>query len=414
MNNTPARSPGVQLPEPVLADMWAALPSLAQRTVAAVVNEVPSYAEAFSDRMGRVIEGAVQQALAGFLSLTAAGDDPDTSPAIRPALDGAYQLGRGEARSGRSTDVLLAAYRVGARTAWRELSAVAVSDRLPGETLAIFAELTFAYIDRLSALSVAGHADELAKTGLARQRHRERLARQLVAAAPVEDLQASAERAVWAPPRTLTAVAVPRHSTSFAVDPQTLEVPDDALGPLPRPVTVLLVPNVGAGARVSFIRSLKAPGAVIGPAREWTMVAASVRRTIRALDLSHDGDAPLDTDEHLTELVLRADADALADLRARVLEPLQRLRPAAGDKLTETLRAWLIHHGRRDDIAQSLHVHPQTVRYRVGQLRELYGDQLHDPVAVLDLTIALAVVAPSAGPLLATTPIDATRRRARL
>lgn len=374
--------------------MWTRLPALAQRTVSAVVSDVPSYADALSGRMGQTIETAVAQALAGFLSLTVEGADPDTSPTIAPALDGAYQLGRGEARSGRSTDVLLAAYRVGARTAWRELSAVAVAHRVPGQTLGVFAELTFAYIDRLSAFSVAGHADELARTGLARQRHRERLTRRLIAAAPAEELHASAEQADWTPSRTLTAIAVPReqvHRIAVTVDPQTLEVPDDALGPLPRPVTVLLVPNVGGGARAAFIAAIQAPGVVVGPPREWLAVAASVRRAIRALDLCTAGDAPLDTEEHLADLVLGADAEALADLRARALAPLAALRPEVRTKLTATLRAWLLHHGRRAEIAASLYVHPQTVRYRISQLRELYGDRLDDPATVLELTLALAV-----------------------
>ena len=80
----------------------------------------------------------------------------------------------------------------------------------------------------------------------------------------------------------------------------------------------------------------------------------------------------------------------MADLRARVLAPLADA--AAGDpqKLAETLRAWLLHQGRRDDIAAALFVHPQTVRYRMGQLRELYGDRLDDPDTIRDLTIALA------------------------
>ena len=34
-------------------------------------------------------------------------------------------------------------------------------------------------------------------------------------------------------------------------------------------------------------------------------------------------------------------------------------------------------------------MHPQTVRYRMGQLRDLYGDQLDDPETVLALTLAL-------------------------
>ena len=90
-----AGRPRLQLPEPALAAMWGSLPSVAEHTVAAVVAEVPSYADAFSGRMGRTIEAAVEQALAGFLRLTAEGADPDSSPGIKPALDGAYALGQG-------------------------------------------------------------------------------------------------------------------------------------------------------------------------------------------------------------------------------------------------------------------------------------------------------------------------------
>jgi DNA-binding PucR family transcriptional regulator len=59
------------------------------------------------------------------------------------------------------------------------------------------------------------------------------------------------------------------------------------------------------------------------------------------------------------------------------------------------LRAWLLHHGRREQIAAELFVHPQTVRYRMSQLRELYGSRLEDPRCVLELTIALGAAPPS-------------------
>ena len=93
--------------------------------------------------------------------------------------------------------------------------------------------------------------------------------------------------------------------------------------------------------------------------------------------------------------MLTADEEALADLRARVLAPLADLRPATAEKLTDTLRSWLLHHGRREEIAAELFVHPQTVRYRMGQLRELYGDRLDDPATVLELTIALGAGRPA-------------------
>ena len=98
----------------------------------------------------------------------------------------------------------------------------------------------------------------------------------------------------------------------------------------------------------------------------------------------------LDTEEVLPALMVGADPEAARDLRARALAPLAELRPATAERLAETLRSWLLHQGRRDDVARDLHVHAQTVRYRMGQVRELFGDRLDDPQAVLELVLALA------------------------
>jgi sugar diacid utilization regulator len=59
------------------------------------------------------------------------------------------------------------------------------------------------------------------------------------------------------------------------------------------------------------------------------------------------------------------------------------------------LRTWLLHQGRRDMIAGALFVHSQTVRYRLGQLQELYGDRLREPNTIMEMTIALATAEPS-------------------
>lgn len=50
-----------------------------------------------------------------------------------------------------------------------------------------------------------------------------------------------------------------------------------------------------------------------------------------------------------------------------------------GTLLADTLYAWLRAHGRFDTAAQQLHLHPNTVRYRVRQLRELHLIDLDDP-----------------------------------
>jgi hypothetical protein len=185
----------LELSADVAAAMVSQLPTLSQQVVAAVMAEVPSYSGAWSGPMGRPIAHAVQLALTGFLRLAAhpSGSDPGTPRA--PAVDAAYDLGRGEARSGRSMDVLLAAFRVGARVSWREMAQILVAGGADTATTARFAELMFAYIDELSGASVSGHVDELATTGQVRQRYLERLGHALLSGAAPEAVVAAAERA---------------------------------------------------------------------------------------------------------------------------------------------------------------------------------------------------------------------------
>jgi DNA-binding PucR family transcriptional regulator len=154
---------------------------------------------------------------------------------------------------------------------------------------------------------------------------------------------------------------------------------------------VRLGPDPEGDGRPPLLRSLAGRAAVVGPPRPWWQASASYDRALRAVRLGLDAgvDGPLDTDTRLAELVLRADVEALADLRARLLAPLDGLPTGARAKLTETLRCWLLHHGRRDRVAAELFVHPQTVRYRMTQLRELFGERLEDPRTLLELTVAL-------------------------
>ena len=408
---TAASAERLQLSPELDAALRAHLPAVSRRAVDAIIVGVPSYANALSGKMGENIDNAVRLALSGFLDLASQPRGGDPATPLSPVVEAAYGLGRGEARSGRSMEALLAAYRVGARVSWREMSRAAVAGGIPAPALAQFAELVFAYIDELSAASMAGHATELAHVGRARQRSRELLAAALLAGAPQEQLQTAAESAAWEPPRTLTAVLLPRAQAPgalTALDPRTLAAADDIPQVPADDLTVLLVPDAEGPGRRALLRALGTCDAVAGPAREWTLAATSYRRARRVRQLGtaagtgragagQPGLGCVDSEDHLADLVLNADPEALHDLRSRNLAPLARLRPAAADKLHETLRAWLLHQGRREDIAATLCVHPQTVRYRMGQLRELYGDALSDPSRLLELT--LTVGAQTSGPL---------------
>lgn len=390
------RFTGLHIAPEVADRLRAVLPRMAEETVAAITVEVPSYTDAFSGSMGQNIENAVQMALGAFLRIATHADDSHPAGQLTPALDGAYELGRGEARNGRSIDALLAAYRVGARVAWQGLSATALEAGLDGATIARFAEMVFAFIDELSASSVSGHTDELATTGRARERYLERLAQALLAGESEQALAAHAEKADWPAPRTLTAVLLPtgqvRGLTAF-FGSATLQLNADLPGlDDAESMTVLLVPDVDGPRRVGLTTALTGRRAWVGSTRPWREVHVSYDRAVRCRSLPvAEADGVVDADDHLVQLLIAADPESAHDLRRKALAPLANLRPDTAARLAETLRSWLLHQGRRDAVAAELFVHAQTVRYRMTQLRELYGPQLTDPDAVFELLVALSV-----------------------
>ena len=92
------------------------------------------------------------------------------------------------------------------------------------------------------------------------------------------------------------------------------------------------------------------------------------------------------------------DEELAQALVASRLEALDELPDLERDRLAETLVAWLAHQRHTPTIAAELHVHPQTVRYRLGQLHELLGDALDTPEGRFELELALrarGITAPS-------------------
>ena len=401
---TAQRAAALALDEATVSSLRSDLPRVAKVVVAEVMREVPAYDVPFQGRMGRIIEKAVQVSLESFVSL-ASQTAPRSTTQVGVGVAAARDLGQAEARNGRPVDALLSAYRVGAGAAWRELSVEAVAAGVDAATLGRFAELVFSYIDELSAASVAGHNTETSSAERARVVQLDRLTRALIDGAAASELEAAADAAQWTPPRTLTAVIVPaaRLATTAAVlDPRTLTLAEEL--PDGEDHAALLVPDAGGPARNHLLEVLAGRPAVIGPARPWTRAAESHARAVRALPLAA-GDEPLDTDAVLPELVLTADPAALADLREAALAPFAGVAEGTAVRLAETLRAWLLLQGRRELVAEALHVHPQTVRYRMNQVRDLYGERLSDPDEVLAILLALA---PTTTPPTSASPTTAS------
>jgi DNA-binding PucR family transcriptional regulator len=109
------------------------------------------------------------------------------------------------------------------------------------------------------------------------------------------------------------------------------------------------------------------------------------------LEIAGEGELVV-ASERLLDLVLVSDIALSGDLAARALAPLDALPAGQRTRLIETLSAWLDAHGEARPAADALHVHVQTVRYRLDRLREVMGDDaLDDAERRLELALALRV-----------------------
>jgi hypothetical protein len=374
---------------------WAALPAglgdrvrpylgeVVDEVIRSLSSEVPSYARPLEGRFGQGVRIGVEVALGRFLDLPGT-----TSPALAPQERDVYLgLGRGELLQGRSLEALLAAYRVGARVAFRRFASLA-GEIDPGLLMPL-AESVFAYIDELSAVSAEGYATEQSRrAGESDRRRSELLTLLLSGTADAPSVASAAAAAGWTVPDEVVAVVV---EEEHAGGLRTRLGPDALVAPYGGEVVALL-PAPRKAAREGLRTSLAGWHAAVGPPRPWPAAPTSLRLAQQAAALLTRGvfaSDPVFADEHLADLVVHRDPDLVTALAAARLAPLDALRESSRERFAETLLAWLQHRGERQHVAAALHVHPQTVGYRLTRLREMFGPALEDPQARFELEVAL-------------------------
>ena len=380
------------LPPELAKALRPALPDLAQHIIVAIGREVPAYARPLEGPFGRALRVGVERALSRFvdgIERPGAGDGG--------AREIYVALGRGEMRAGRSLDALLSAYRIGARLAWERFVAAGEAAGHEPRTLYRLASAIFDYIDGISAESVEGFTEERAAAEGERQRRRRALARLLarddVSGEEVHDL---ARLAAWTRPELIAALVVGDASGEEPdADRLASRMGGGVIAAAEGTLAIAWVPDPQApGRRAQLESGLDAVPAALGPTVALGRAPLSLARARAAHALVLDGVVDrgglVVADEHLPALLLHCgDRSLAADLAAGALAPLDELRPGPRGRLRATLRAWLDHPGQVTRVAGELHVHPQTVRYRVAQLRELFGDRLEDPDARFELALAL-------------------------
>ncbi len=361
--------------------MRSRLPQVAERTVDAIISEVPSYAGALSGPMGAKIRNPCSSPSVASSRWPRA---PARRPAPRPlpAVEGAYQLGRGEARAGRSMEALLAAYRIGARASWREMSAARGvgrhSRRRPSGTSRAWCSPT-----STSSRPPARRGTPTSSPPRGGCAAPARAARRAAAGRGAkEQAIAAAERVEWPWPETLTAVVVPdsqRRAVLGVVSPATLQPAEDLTGLEDR--ALLLVPDVAGARRTTLVRALADRDAVVGPARPTLEVRASYDRAARALASGSRGRGRVAAGQRGAPRGAGAARGPRRPRRPAGPGPRPPGRRAGGHRREAprhppglAAAPGPTRGGRRRAVLP-----PQTVRYRMGRLRELYGDASTTP-----------------------------------
>jgi hypothetical protein len=303
------------------------------------------------------------------------------------------QIGRQQLQVGNDLTKLLTAFQLGARVAWRHVSAIALEQGFPPDSLASLADAVFVFINQLSFSAARGYLQAQVDDSRARERTREELAELLLSGRVSADaMRSTASRAGW---------RIPTRAAVVLVDPddQAARRIVDRLGPTCLPLrrqtsygAIVPHPDTRPG-RAELVAALRGAGAVVGypVAPEWLATSVEVTEVVAELRRTGvvTGD-PVFADEHLDTIIVWRDPALIETLRQQVLAPFDDLPDGARQRLGETLTSWLRHQGDHRAMAEELSVHPQTVRYRMGQLHELFGDALDAPRSRARLFLALS------------------------
>ncbi|OQO90042.1 Fis family transcriptional regulator [Saccharomonospora piscinae] len=383
-----AADPSV-LPGRLAEIMRPELESVADEIVAEIRALIPEYRRPLDGPYGKTIKAGVQHAVSLFAAQIA-----DPSASKQHAHEVHRRLGQYEMREGRSLDTLQAAYRAGARVAWRRIMEVGRRSGFSSGVMSHLADAMLGFMDELASVALDGFLEAKARSTDALDTWRRRLLQLVLErpAVPPDAIEELAQLVGWTTPKAATPVAVrPLHPLNPAQRPS---LDPDVLAELSGVEPRLLLPGPLTRERVAALeRALPRCRFAVGPCVPLDAVADSLRWARKALALVDEGVLTprrvMWVQECLPVLLLHADTALAAQLRRRLLTTLDGLTPRQRERMLETLRAWLDAQGHVLDMAERLSVHPQTVRYRMRQLEATFGDRLREPEARFELELAV-------------------------
>jgi len=359
------------------------LEEVARRMVAVFQAEIPAY-RTLPDSMlqGEIMEVTLRNLGMFFRSL--ADDRGLSDEELEPICESARQ----RAAEGMPLEDLLHAYRLGGRLGWEALVAATLPEE-QGLLLPSVARL-MEFVDRVSDAVTETYNEERGHLTSDDERR-------------VHELFAGLQHTAPLDPRTIELA----HQIAFPVEdryvPFAIALVDSPahahaqLGAALRQRGVLAVTN---GDRVSGLLPQNADPAVleethslraVGPATPRAELAPMLIDLRMLIDVArHAGrDGDLRLEEFLPELLLARSPHLAAMLEGRVYGPLESAAEKGGADLLTTLEAFLEAALDRRAAADALHVHPNTLDYRLRRIEELTDLLFADPDAVMLMALAI-------------------------
>lgn len=326
---------------------------------------------------GRGVRTGVRAAVDEFLTLVA-----DPKHDLGPAREVFRQLGREEFRDGRFIDALRSTLGAGTQAIWAVLVELGNAKKVEPEQLHVLAGALFPFLDQLSAAAAEGYLEEQERTSIDFGMTRRRLVTTLIQSVQVDEnvQRKAAEAARWQLPDRVGVLVV----EGTDADQLARMIGADSIGATLEDTAVVVVPEADAAGRLTHLeRVVKGRRAALGSTVPQSRARESYRQAVRALRLLDDGalTAPglVVCADHLLTLILGWEEGLAERFADDALRPLQEVSKGHRRTLEDTLLTWLRTQGRVVATAEALHAHPQTIRYRLRQLRTLFGDALDDP-----------------------------------
>jgi PucR C-terminal helix-turn-helix domain/GGDEF-like domain len=315
-------------------------------------------------------------------------------------VEAARATGRRRAEQGLPLPAILRAYRIGGRYVWETLLDQAGDDETLREALLQTAAEIWVIIDEYSEAVTDAYQETIAERA-----RRTTQARTAVLTSLLDGNLEGGSR-LW---ETAATLRLPHHGTFAAVAAETPTPGEEAVPGVEealRAADVATAWRLDAALQIGVV-ALRPRFTIATLCDQLARLAvrrvgisepyASLDQTPRAVRQARIACAAATPrsrelvryEQEPVAILLASLPDASSNLTFAILGPVLALPAHDRDLLLDTLRAWFRAEGSAPAAASALHVHRNTVHYRLRRVQALTARSLSDPIAVSDLRLAL-------------------------